>query len=236
MTAYKDSKNGDIKMRLLVWKKWRELKKSPIKLTLCLITPFIIVFAYYYLLHLKFINLFVITPFVVTLFITYLFFTVDEIAYSIYYIALGIKIHKVWKTNILFIAVWGYLLTNLALLLLAIIHSQSITLDMVLINIGSILAAMALIGLSTIHFIDNGLTSSIIASVFSILNLLMPALPPFIHYSSQYKMIGIVICAVAAITFYVCDLKMKKADTENLIKNTQVYINAYDAKFIDEEE
>lgn len=223
-------------MRILVWKKWRELKKSPIKLTLCLIIPFIIVFAYYYLLHLKFINLFVITPLVITLFITYLFFTVDEIAYSIYYVALGIKIRNVWKTNVLFIAVWGYLLTNLALLLLALIHSQSITLDMVLINIGSVLVAMSLIGLSTIHFIDSGLTSSIIASVFSILNLLMLALPPFIRYKSEYIIYGLVICAAAGVTFCVCDLKMKKADTENLIKNTQVYINGYDAKFLDEDE
>lgn len=222
-------------MKNLVWKKWKELIKNPVKLILCLVFPFILVFVYYFIFHVNYEVLFIISPLVVTVFSTYLFFAVDEIAYSIFYIALGIRPHTVWKTNILFIIIWEYLLTNLALLFLTFIVSPTFTANMVLLNIGNTLVSMALIGLSTIHFIDSGTLATIIASIFSLINLLMIAVPPLIYYLKSYKIFNTIIIAVSAVVLCICNYMMKNANCEKLIINTQEYIYGYDTKFFDEE-
>lgn len=222
-------------MSTLIWKKWRETVKTPVKFVFALLLPVILFIINYYILHVDFTGLFILLPLVTTTFSTYLFFQVDDLAYSIYFIALGIKMHSVWLTNLLFVTVIEYILTELVLLGFFIVLQPSITYIAVLLNLGNFITALAFIGLSTIHYHDSEMFTTILASVFAVLNLLLLVLPPLAQLTDRFEVINSIFVLVSLITIVICTYKMKRVKQEQLIMNTQIYIYGYDNKFIEEE-
>ncbi len=223
-------------MRILLWKKIVELKREPVKFFAFLILPLVSGLVYYYLLKFPFGQVFSVLPMITTCFSTLILFNVEEISYMTFYVALGLRVRTVWISNLLFILLSNYLITDITLLVLKGLLHESVTTEHVVCNLLSVILAFFLLGMSTLHYLTYSRASMIIASVFAIINMISPGFI-YIYQISFIRfeklMFSTIVCSTVGIIGMLC--YMRTGRNEVLCENTKDIINGYHEKFITED-
>ncbi|MBE5966539.1 MAG: hypothetical protein E7255_06175 [Lachnospiraceae bacterium] len=223
-------------MNLILWKKFKEIKKTPTKIIAAILTPCILL-SLYTLLDIEVNVIFRLLPLVSTCFSTCLFFNIDEITYASWYIIFGLRMRTIWLANILFQLVFEFTLTEIVLIIYDVLFRPGISTDSLLVNLSTFFIAFCLLGLSTIHYSSSSKRSVIIASIFAIINFLLfgfPLLYPFLppHFLEHIYPYALAISIVLTLVAY---LYMNIDRRELLARNTQEYLDGFDTKFFEED-
>lgn len=222
-------------MRLLLWKKMKELKRTPLKVVIALLLPVILIIVYYYFLKIEFAKISYFLPFIVCCFAQIIFFNVEDLTYTPIFTAMGIRTRVVWLSNIVVLLLYGFILSNFSLFLFSFIFRESLNYLIILSNLISFVFSFTFLGLSTLHYSCNSKVEQLIASVFAILNMISPLIifiSKYIELNLNIIIILSVLCFILLVNLFIY---MKKNRSEKLINNIQVYVGAYDDKFFTED-
>lgn len=225
-------------MKVLMWKKIREMRRKPVNMLFFLLLPCALFILYNKVLHIDMLVVFQMLPLISCCFSTILIFNVEDITYVSWYNLLGIKTRTVWLQNLLFTIIFQFIVTEITLIAFALIYSIDINGYTILVNLSMIIITTCIIGLSTIHFSSNGKISVIIASVFALVNVVSPILPiVLLTLEDKIKLndIYIPIVFTSFILFLFMYIYMGANRGEDLINNTQVYTGGYNDKFFGED-
>lgn len=225
-------------MKVLMWKKVKELRKKPVNLLFFLLIPCALFILYNKVFHINLLYIFQVLPLISCCFSTIMIFNVEDNTYLSWYNLLGIKTRTVWLQNILFIIIFQFIVTEITLIAFVFIYSININWYTVLVNLSMIIITVCMIGLSTIHFSSNGKISVIIASVFALLNMASPIIPIALFTLedvTKFNVIYILIVFASLIIFLFMYIYMGANRGEDLINNTQVYTGGYNDKFFGED-
>lgn len=223
-------------MRILIWKKMVELKREPMKLIVLLLLPMLGSLLYLYMFRFSFGQVFALLPLITTCFSTLVLFNIEEISYMTFYVALGIKVRKVWMSNLLFLVFLNYIYTDTYLILLKSLLRESITIKNILDNILLIPVAFFLLGMSTIHYLSYSKSSMIVASVFAVFNMMAPAVIFVYMFPAVLPVDGIVLSFSVSL-IGICGMMcyMRSSRNEALCENTKDIVNGYHEKFFAED-
>ncbi len=227
-------------MRTYLWKKKIELKKSVLKCLLLIVFPLIIGGIYtkiFPLDHRWFYFMFPITVSVLNYYITY---NVDDIACASIYALVGISPKAMWVSSIIFCSVVGYTMSvffELIGVLLKLVNFDGVS---VLLTLMSIPCTFSLLGLSTIHYLTNSRKQMLIASVFSIICLMLTPITVLANMYLPIERLNIMVYVLIAVIFTIVVLGTymymgQKGCLETLVMNSRVYIEGYDKNFFMEE-
>lgn len=222
-------------MKVILWKRWCEIKKNPIKLILATFIPLILILIYTYVFKIDYKIQVLTIPTIASTFSTYIFYTVDDLSYAMWYSALGLKIKKIWYTNFLSLSIIEFVVSLITISIWSSMFDIKVEGETYITALLTIFIAMMLIALSTIHFYDNGKITIIIASVFAIINLLMVFVPLFLVWINDLERVCRNFSFVSFFILGACIIVMNNMNTESLVINTQGYISGYDKKFFNED-
>lgn len=222
-------------MSILLWKRWCEIKKTPVKLIFAGLLPLILIVLYSYIFKIDYRIQILTIPTVASTFSTYIFYTIDDISYAMFYSALGIDMKKLWYTNFITISIFEFAMSAITFIVWGNIVELQVERQTYVTAFLMIFVAMTFIALSTIHFFDNGKRTMIVASIFAVINFLLVFVPIILVVINNYEKICLILSLVSVIILGGCLVFMNNMRTETLVVNTQGYINGYDRKFFDED-
>ncbi|QOR36625.1 hypothetical protein IMX26_07410 [Clostridium sp. 'deep sea'] len=223
-------------MKAILWKKYLNIKKNKVKTLLFLLMPIV----YFILNTIKEINInttIAYFPFICTLLSNLCNWSLEDLVYTEVILTSKINIKSIWKANHLFIAIAGYCY-SLTVLFIAVITSSilynnvhGISVLAVLMCFFFVLADIAILANSTVHYSDFSKLKQIYSSIFGIASI---ALPTLFLFKTQYFAVNPLyfsgIVGGSIILLYVANLIVNTTNNESLIINMQKlqigYINS----------
>lgn len=217
-------------MRVLIWRNYKEIRNRKIQIAILGIFP-IIYYLFFYFNGCDVNILVSFYPLVVTLFGTVLHFSISNIISSEQLLATTLSIKKIWKSNLFWVLISGYIYSSLILVIFSLFMGQidNLRINAIIEYIFNIFLAGGFIGLATSHYADYGFFKQVIASIFSVVNILCPIIFLFMYkkiiLNYKLNLITIIVALLACIISYFIILKSNK---EKLIINTSKLVTKYD--------
>lgn len=219
-------------MNILTWKKIKELKKSKLKNITFLILPVV-----YFIALLKFNtdikNIIAFYPLTFTLFSILINFSIEDLISTETILATNLSIEKIWKSNL----IWGVLKSYIYSTFIMCIGLLCLSLNGVKINVNlnaiiqyftCILTAFSLIGMSTCHYADYSYSKQIIASVFSIIDIISPLILLLFIKKSIVNLNFIIVSLMVSFFLFLISLYIiNKSNKEKLIINMSKLVYTY---------
>ena len=227
-------------MKTYLWKKKIELKKSFFKCFLLIVVPLIIGGVYTKIFPLNqhwFYFMFPITISVLNYYITY---NVDDIACASTYALVGIPQKTMWISSIIFCSVVGYIMSTVFELIAVVLKLVSFDSGSVVLTLLSIPCTFSLLGLSTIHYLTNSKKQMLVASIFSIICLMLAPLTVLTNMYLPIERLNMVVYGIITVIFIIVAIGMyiymgQESCLETLVRNSKIYIEGYDKNFFREE-
>ena len=104
----------------------------------------------------------------------------------------------------------------------------------------SIPCTFSMLGLSTIHYLSNSKKQMLVASIFSIICLMLAPITILVNKHLPVERLSIAVYGIIAVIFIIFAIGMciymgQKGCLETLIMNSKIYIEGYDKNFFMEE-
>lgn len=109
-----------------------------------------------------------------------------------------------------------------------------------LLTLMSIPCTFSMLGLSTIHYLSNSKKQMLVASIFSIICLMLAPITILVNKHLPVERLSIAVYGIIAVIFIIFAIGMciymgQKGCLETLIMNSKIYIEGYDKNFFMEE-
>lgn len=222
-------------MNVLIWKKCKEIRNSPMRVVVFIILAVLFALAFVNISGLQLNIILWAYPITMCFIATFVLFNVDDIAQAILYGAMGIRMRSLWINNWTFISSLSFVTAGLIMFIYGAISSWDFDLSTIVNYLLSLPVIVALSALSTVHYKGNTKMEVSIASVFSIINLGMLMLPFILRIIPINNNVIAIIASLSVVGIIVSMLYFSSNDNEDIVYNTEMFSKAYDDKFLGDE-
>ncbi|WP_294359432.1 hypothetical protein [uncultured Clostridium sp.] len=229
-------------MKALMWKKINEIKRNKIRLAAIFLAP-IGILSWFLIINIKFNDIVSYFPIITILLFSLILFSIEDFVFADVVLSTNITIKKLWSSNIILVTVFGYIYSNLLLLILKFL---SLTFNTslyfvegrsIIQNILCLLVGLGCLSFSTFYISNYSYVRQVISSIGAVFNIILCLspimLPVVFEVLNKYNIILYVLSLVFFIISYVTVNYL--SNKEELIINLQSLSKTYiDTQTIDE--